>query len=329
MKAVILAGGEGQRLRPLTKTRPKPLMRIGDRAILDIMLENLSRHDIKEVAITLGYRAEDIKKEIGDKRHGIKISYFEETKALGTAGSVKNCESFIDSDTLILSGDALSNVNFTELKETHKKKNADITLTLTKMKNPSLYGVVEIDSEGKVTSFLEKPTMNKESTALVNCGIYMIKKEVVEKIPPHTFYDFAKDVFIKPFNLYAYVTDKFWCDIGSFSEYRRSNLLTLSDSFFFHPVIDEPKINANVTRSVIGKNSRILKGASVKESVVGRHTRIGEGSKLVGCILGDGVTVGEKVTIGRDTVVGDFSVLGDGAVLTDGQKLDPYTVFMG
>ncbi len=329
MKAVILAGGEGQRLRPLTKTRPKPLMRIGDRAILDIMLENLSKHKIKEVAITLGYRAEDIKKEIGDERHGIKITYFEEEKALGTAGSVKNCESFIDSDTLILSGDALSNVNFTELFETHKKSGADITLTLTKMKNPSLYGVVEIDSEGKITKFLEKPTMDKDSTALVNCGIYIIKKEVVDEIPPDTYYDFAKDIFVNSTNLYSYITDKFWCDIGSFSEYRRSNLLTLSDSFFFHPIIDEPKRNATVTRSVIGKNSRILRGASVKESVVGRHTRIGEGSKLDGCILGDGVTVGEKVTIGRDTVIGDFSVLGDGAVLTDGQKLDPYTVFMG
>ena len=329
MKAVILAGGEGQRLRPLTKTRPKPLMRIGDRAILDIMLENLSLHGIKETAITLGYRGEDIKKEIGNERYGIKISYFEEAEPLGTAGSVKNCEDFIESDTLILSGDALSNVNFTELFEIHKNKNADISLTLTRMKNPSLYGVVEVDENGKITKFLEKPKMSKDSTALVNCGIYVIKKEVVDKIPPHTFFDFAKDVFVNATNLYSYITDKFWCDIGSFSEYRRSNLLTLSDSFFFHPIIDEPKKNATVTRSVIGRNSRILKGASIKESVVGRHTRIGEGSQLDGCILGDGVTVGEKVTIGRDTVIGDYSVLGDGAVLTDGQKLDPYTVFMG
>lgn len=329
MKAVILAGGEGQRLRPLTKTRPKPLMRIGDRAILDIMIERLALHGIKETAITLGYKGEDIKNEIGEERYGVKIRYFDEKVPLGTAGSVKNCRGFIEGNTLILSGDALTNVDFSSLLSFHKEKGAHVTLTLAKRRNPSLYGVVTLGEGGKVSEFLEKPPLPKNAEALVNCGIYIIKKEVVERIPENTFYDFARDLFPKVNELYGFVTKDFWCDIGSFSEYRRSNLMTLSDSFFVHPIIEEKRKNATVTRSVIGQHSRIMKGARVCESVVGRHTRIGEHCILDGCILGDGVTVGEGVTIGRDTVVGDFAVLGDGAVLTSGQRIEPYSVFMG
>lgn len=327
MKAVILAGGEGQRLRPLTKTRPKPLMRVGDRAILDIMIERLAEEGVREVAVTLGYRGDDIKGEIGNTRHGVKIYYFEEKTPLGSAGGVKNCRSFIEGDTLILSGDALTDLSFSEMLLYHREKKADLTLAVTPRKKGSLYGVAELSEEGRVKKFLEKPDIPDSEEVLINCGIYVLSRDVISLIPENTFFDFARDVFPKVEKLYGYKTSAFWCDIGSFSEYRRSNLLTLSDSFFFHPVIEEK--SPRVTRSVIGQHSRIMRGASVRESVVGRHTRIGARSVLDGCILGDGVTVGEKVTIGPDTVVGDFAVLGDGAVLTKGQKIEPYSVFMG
>lgn len=327
MKAIILAGGEGQRLRPLTKTRPKPLMRVGDRAIIDVMIERLSDCGIKEVAVTLGYRGEDIKNEIGKSRYGVNIEYFEEKTPLGTAGSVKNSRGFIEGRTLILSGDALTDLDFTEFHSFHLEHGGEASLVLKKMKKASSFGVAEIGEDAKITRFIEKPPLPDEKEALVNCGIYIINKEVVEMIPENTYYDFARDLFPRIERKYGFLSDAFWCDIGSFSEYRRSNLLTLGDSFFFHPVIEEK--SERVTRSVIGRNSRIMKGARVSESVVGRHARIGERSVLDGCILGDGVTVGEGVTIGRDTVVGDFAVLGDGAVLTNGQKIEPYSVFMG
>lgn len=326
MKAIILAGGEGQRLRPLTKTRPKPLMRVGDRAIIDTMLERLANSGIKEIAITLGYLGSDIKKEIGDTKYGADIFYFEEKEALGTAGAVKNAESFVESDVLVLSGDALTDIDFSALYDFHKEKKGELTLALKKMNNAKSFGVAETDESGKIVAFKEKPPIPDSVVALVNCGIYLVSKSAIDKIPKNTFYDFAKDLFPRIEEKYGFVSDAFWCDIGSFSEYRRSNLLTLGDGFFIHPEKAEKKVG--VTRSVIGKNTRVMKGARIVESVVGRHTRIGERSLLDGCILGDGVTVGDGVIIGPDTVVGDFAVLGDGAVIK-GEKIEPYSVFMG
>lgn len=333
MKAIILAGGEGKRLRPLTATRPKPLMRVGDRTLMDIMLERLGRHGITDVAVGLGYRGDDIVNEIGTSLHGINIRYYREEKPLGTAGCVKNCEDFIDGDTLILSADALTDIDFTSLFDYHRKKNADVTLVSAKRKTPRLYGVVEARGDGRIVDFKEKPPLPDESEVLVNCGIYVIKKDVLDKIPKDTFFDFAKDLFplLLPGarGIYSFETEDFWCDIGSFSEYRRSNLLTLSDDFFVKSSGSPRESKGTVEDSVVGKGSRIMKKAVVKDSVVGRNTRIGESTKLEACILGDGVTVGENVSISGGAVVGDFAILGDGVKLTDGIHIEPYTVFMG
>ncbi|MBR6633954.1 MAG: NDP-sugar synthase [Clostridia bacterium] len=333
MKAIILAGGEGKRLRPLTSTRPKPLMRVGDRTLLDIMLERLGAHGITSVAITLGYRGDDIIREIGDSLHGVKIDYYREEKPLGTAGCVKNCESFMEEDTLILSADALTDIDFTALFKEHKNKNATVTLTVTKRQNPRLYGVVDFSSEGRVVDFREKPQLPEDATAWVNCGIYMVKKEVTRLIPKDTFCDFAKDVFPKMLEeklpISVWQTEDFWCDIGSFAEYRRSNLLTLSKGFFVKGAEAPTVSRGTVTDSIIGRGSRILSKAVVKDSVVGRNTRIGSRTRLDSCILGDGVTVGENVSISAGAVVGDFAIVGDGVKLTEGVYIEPYTVFMG
>lgn len=333
MKAIILAGGEGKRLRPLTSTRPKPLMRVGDRTLLDIMLERLAEHGVTHASITLGYRGEDIIKEIGDSLHGIEITYFREEAPLGTAGCVKNCESFIEGDTLILSADALTALDFTALVSEHKNKNALVTLAVTQRQNPRLYGVVDFSSEGRVADFREKPDLPEETWAYVNCGIYVIKKEVLDFIPKDSFCDFAKDVFPKMLAerqpVFVYETGAFWCDIGSFAEYRRSNLLTLSKDFFVKNAEAPAVTRGTVCDSIIGRGSRILSKAVVKDSVVGRNTRIGSRTRLDSCILGDGVTVGENVSISAGAVVGDFAIVGDGVKLTEGVYIEPYTVFMG
>ena len=333
MKAIILAGGEGMRLRPLTATRPKPLMRVGDRTLMDIMLERLAGHGITDAAVGLGYRGDDIVNEIGTSLHGINISYYREEKPLGTAGCVKNCEDFIEGNTLILSADALTDIDFTSLFEYHRKNDAKITLVSTKRNTPRLYGVVETRGDGRVVGFKEKPSLPDESEVLVNCGIYVMKREVLDIIPQNTFVDFAKDLFpiLLPGErgLYSYETEDFWCDIGSFSEYRRSNLLTLSEDFFVKASDNPCESKGVVEDSIVGKGSRIMRKAVVKDSVVGRNTRIGERTRLEACILGDGVTVGENVSISGGAVVGDFAILGDGITLTDGIHIEPYTVFMG
>lgn len=333
MKAIILAGGEGKRLRPLTATRPKPLMRVGDRTLLDIMLERLSKHGVTHAAVTLGYRGEDIIKEIGNSAHGIQVRYYSENEPLGTAGCVKNCEDFVDGDTLILSADALTDADFSAIAHRHSEKGAFVTLAVTKRDTPRLYGVVDSDSEGKVTGFREKPDLPDGTDVTVNCGIYMIKKEVLQMITENTFTDFAKDVFPllmdegKP--MFVYELQSFWCDIGSFSEYRRSNLLTLSKDFFVKGERDEILSKGKITDSVVGKGSRILSKAEVKNSVVGRNTRIGSRTKLDSCILGDGVTVGENVSISAGAVVGDFAIVGDGVILSEGDRVEAYSVKMG
>jgi len=333
LKAIILAGGEGMRLRPLTATRPKALMREGDGTLMDILLEKLREHGITDAAVGLGYRGDDIVNEIGKSLHGINIVYYREEKPLGTASCVKNCEDFIEGDTLILSADALTDIDFTSLFDYHKKKDADITLVSTKRKTPRLYGVVEARGDGKVVGFLEKPSLPDEREALVNCGIYVMKKDVLKLIPKDTFFDFAKDVFplLLPgkSGLYSYETKDFWCDIGSFAEYRRSNLLTLSENFFVKASSAPRESKGTVEDSIVGKGSRIMTKAVIRDSVVGRNTRIGARTRLEACILGDGVTVGENVSISGGAVVGDFAILGDGVTLTDGIHIEPYTVFMG
>lgn len=333
MKAIILAGGEGKRLRPLTATRPKPLMRVGDRAILDIILEHLSSHGVREAAVTLGYRGDDIVREIGDEAYGVRITYYREDKPLGTAGCVKNCEGFAEGDTLVLSADALTDIDITELARYHKEKGSAVTLAVTVRDTPRLYGTVELRGDGRVVGFKEKPPLPDGTEATVNCGIYMIKKEVLDLIPRGVAYDFAGDLF--PLMLrenmptFAFTTDAFWCDIGSFSEYRRSNLLTLKDGFFVKDKKSPVTSRGVITHSIVGKGSRILTDAVINDSVVGRNTRIGSCTHLDSCILGDGVTVGENVRISAGAVVGDFAIVGDGVTVTDGMHLEAYTVFMG
>ena len=129
--------------------------------------------------------------------------------------------------------------------------------------------------------------------------------------------------------IYAYSTNAFWCDIGSFSEYRRSNLLTLKDGFFVKDSGSAASSRGRITHSIVGRGSRILTDAEIKDSVVGRNTRIGSGTRLDSCILGDGVTVGENVRISAGAVVGDFAIVGDGVTVTDGMHLEAYSVFMG
>lgn len=332
MKAVILAGGEGKRLRPLTATKPKPLMRVGDRSLLDIMLERLSAEGVTHAAVTLGYRGEDIINAVGSSAYGINIEYYTEKEPLGTAGCVKGCEDFIEDGTLVLSADALTDVDVGKLADYHKKKGGIATLVTSKRTTPRLYGVVDVRGDGRIIGFAEKPDIPDSETRLVNCGIYMINRELLDFIPDG-FYDFGSRLFPKLLDagipLYAMETDGFWCDIGSFSEYRRSNLLTLTDSFFVKCNGTTAVSDGRVTDSIVGRGSRILGNAVVNASVVGRNTRIGSGTRLDSCILGDGVTVGENVSISKGAVVGDFAILGDGVKLTDGICIDPYTVFMG
>lgn len=331
MKAIILSGGKGTRLAPLTDKKPKPLVCVGDEPVIKILLRQLKKHNITDVAITISYRGEDIKNALGSSFEGVNITYFEEREPLGTAGGVKNCESFIDSDFLVLSGDALTELDFEKLLESHRKSGALATLTLSCEEDVLEYGVVLRDEHGFVKGFVEKPSAEGIKSDLVNSGIYLFKKEILDYIPKGEVYDFSNDLFVRlledkqPIN--TFLNEGFWCDIGGAFALYSCNMKTLDQSFFVPFIQKDVSVHSDavVKSSVIGAGTRISSFAEVKRAVVGRECEIGEGAEIIGCILGDRVKIEEGVRVERGAVIGDDCVISKGRLVGEGKKLSADT----
>ncbi len=222
MQAIIMAGGKGNRLRPLTDTVPKPMVPIIDKPVLEYTIRHLIRYGIKDMIITVGYKSDMIidtfKK--GDS-FGANISYCIETEPLGTAGGVKNAGRNLDEDILIVSGDAVTNIDLFEMYTFHKKKNAIFTLACKELEDVKGMGVIKIDNSSKITEFMEKPEQTTEK--LVNTGIYIMSPTVLKMIPDG-FYDFGRDLLPRlTAGLYAYETKNFWSDIGTLTSYYTTN----------------------------------------------------------------------------------------------------------
>ncbi len=222
MKAVIMAGGKGTRLAPLTDYAPKPLMPILDKPILRYIIELLKKHDITDISVTLGYMANSIIQAFGDGRElGVRLHYSVEKEPLGTAGSVKVAASDFDEDFLVISGDAYTDFDLTELIEFHKHHGKTVTIAATRVKDPSEYGVMLLNSTGKVRAFIEKP--QDPISDVVSTGIYVFKKDILKKIPDG-FQDFARNVFPKiTGQIYAKIMRGYWSDIGTLLSYYSTN----------------------------------------------------------------------------------------------------------
>ena len=222
MQAVIMAGGKGTRLAPLTDHAPKPMMPILDKPILTYIIELLKKHGITDISVTLGYMANRIIEAFGDgKDLGVHLHYTVEKEPLGTAGSVKNAAKTFEDDFLVISGDAYTDFNLTDLIEFHKSHGKLATIAATKVENPSEYGVMLLNSAGKVRAFFEKPQIPVGN--IVSTGIYVFKKEILKKIPSG-FQDFARNVFPKiPGQIYAKVMRGYWSDIGTLLSYYSTN----------------------------------------------------------------------------------------------------------
>ena len=227
MKAVIMAGGRGSRLMPLTRHIPKPLVPIVDKPVMWYIIRLLAQAGIRDVCVTLGYMGEKIEREFGDGRAlGVNLRYVYESQPLGTAGGVKNAKRFLDDDFVVVSGDAYTDFALGELVEYHRQKCALATLAAYKVQDPSRFGVIVADENGLVRSFEEKP-LNPISN-LVNTGIYVCDKRILELIPDG-FCDFAKDVFPRLLgNLFAKECGGFWSDIGTLPTYYWTNLQVVS-----------------------------------------------------------------------------------------------------
>lgn len=230
MKAIIMAGGKGTRLMPLTKDTPKPMVKILDVPIIEHVINLCKRHGITDVAITVGYLHEKIISYLQNgEKLGINLTYFIENQPLGTAGGVKQASSFIndEEDFFVLSGDAYSQIDLSKAYDFHKKKNSLFTIIAQPHYRPTGLGVLNVDYDNHVSEFIEKPS--SPTPSLINTGIYVMNKSILNLIP-NGFYDFGKDLLPKLTNVaYAYIDYNYWSDIGTLTSYYKTNLFVVEE----------------------------------------------------------------------------------------------------
>jgi dTDP-glucose pyrophosphorylase len=247
MKAVIMAGGLGSRLQPLTNGCPKPMVSFVNRPVLDHILALLKHHYFSEVVITVQYEAQQIRNYLGDGKHlGMTIHYAVEETSLGTAGSIKNAQPYLDNETLlVISGDAITNIDLSGVLQFHRERPALATLALKQVADPHQYGIVVTDDNGRVRHYVEKPAPEQVISNTVNTGIYVLEPEVLALMEHGRAYDFSADIFpllLKQNTLFGYLTDGYWRDIGTIQSYLTAlaDALTGQMSLISHPLPDEP-----------------------------------------------------------------------------------------
>ncbi len=343
MKAVIMAGGFGTRIQPLTSSMPKPMIPLFNRPIMLHIVELLKKHDITDLVMLLYHQPEIIKKFFRDgSDFGVKITYVTPIEDMGTAGAVKAAEKYLDERFLVISGDLLTDFNLKKILDFHADNNAMATITLTSVKDPLQFGVVITDKEKRITQFLEKPGWGEVISDTINTGIYVLEPEIFNYIPKGENFDFSQDLFPLMLKnndpLFGYSSKGYWRDIGNTDSYREA----------YHDIfkgkvnlkIDEEKqdfvgkdlrIGADVTLEepaglsgtvVIGDNSQIRGEVQIKDSVIGRNCTIESGVKLNRCVLWDNAYVkkGAKITdsvICTNVRVGQNAVLDEGVIVAD------------
>jgi len=359
MKAVIMAGGKGSRLRPLTCYLPKPMVPLLDRPCMEYIIELLKRHGITEIAVTCQYLSQVIKKHFGNGHDwGVELRYFDETEPLGTAGSVGNTGDFLDETFLVISGDALTDFNLEAAVAFHQEKQALATLVLTHVEVPLEYGVVMTQEDGRITRFLEKPSWGEVFSDTVNTGIYVFSPEILDLIPPGEVFDFGKDVFPlameRKLPLYGYVAHGYWSDIGNLKQYRQAQFDMLDGlvnlpikgrevqekvwvgedvNLGRHVTLQAPSFIGSGTTihdgakigpyAVLGHYNDIRKNAVVEQSVVWSRSLVGGSTNLSGATLCNGVQLGNGVDVLEEAVIGDKTKVGDLAVVRQGIKIWP------
>lgn len=356
MRAVIIAGGSGTRLRPLTYNTPKPMVPLFDKPFLQYQIELLREHGITEIVINLHYLSEAIRNTLGDgSQLGVKLFYSFEDKALGTAGAVKNAEEFFtDEPVLVFNGDILTDLDLSAVLETHRATRARATLTLIRVDDPTAFGLVVLD-EGRVARFLEKPTMDEARNLgvdTVNAGIYVLEPDVFRYVPKNEAYSFERGLFPLLLQLderiSGHVTDSYWLDIGNPLKYMQAHIDILQKRVKVSLPGSElrPGLwvgeDAHIADSAdirgpvyLGNRARIHKKARLQEytvlssdvvvddranldrAMVGAGTAIGEEARLQGCLVGRNCRIGPYAQLGHNLVLADDSVIGKGTCIAN------------
>ena len=358
MQAVVMAGGKGTRLHPLTTGRPKPMVPIVNRPILEHIVNLLRQYGFRSQIITLYFMPDMIQNYFQDgTRFGVDITYLVEEKPLGTAGGVKKVEHMLDGTFVVLSGDVLTDINLSKALRFHRGKGALATVVLTKVPNPIEYGIVIVNEEGAIQRFLEKPGWGEVFSDTINTGIYILEPEVLKYIEPGKPFDFSKQLFPELLRqrepIYGYVADGYWCDIGNPVQYLQANQDALRgivkvdipghrrngvwiDSeadVHNHAEVKPPaligrgsQVRMNSTigpYTVIGEGVTINEGATVKRSVIWNNSFIGSKADLVGCVVGEKCLIRDAAILLEGSVVGDECAIGRRAMVKSGIRIWP------
>ncbi|MBC8163040.1 MAG: mannose-1-phosphate guanyltransferase [Roseiflexaceae bacterium] len=359
MKAVVMAGGEGSRLRPLTINRPKPMVPIVDRPVMGHIIELLKQHNITEIVVTVQYLANIIQDHFGDgSAFGVNIEYSLEDQPLGTAGSVKNAEHLLKEPFLVISGDALTDFDLGKIIAAHEASGALATITLTRVPNPLEFGVTIIDEANNVRQFLEKPSWGEVFSDNVNTGIYVLDPKVLRYIEKGKSADWSKDVFPamlrRKDQLKGYIAEGYWTDVGTIEEYMRAS------RDYMEGKVDLPRVGHRLDGDIwldgeadiapdaqlygpvyLGHGVKIKGGvivhgptairdytvvdtrATIDRSIIWRNSYIGERSELRGAIVLRQCNIKSRAVLFEGVVVGDQTIINAGAVIGANVKIWP------
>lgn len=350
MKAVILVGGEGTRLQPLTCNIPKAMVPIMNRPFLEHLLRYLEKHGVRDIILAIGYLPGPIQSRLGDgAQFGVRLTYLVEKSPLGTAGAVKNAESFLDQPFIVFNGDILTEIDLTAMMKQHREIKPKVSIALTPVENPTLYGLVETGAQDMVKRFVEKPSRDKVTTNMVNAGIYILEPEVLTHIPASTPSMFEHHIFPLLLGMgepvLSYPSDAYWIDIGTPEKYLKAHhdlLLRWRDGGVrtegesqIHPaaqiegpvlIAEECVIAEDVEikgPAVLGPRCRIAKGAVIEGAVLWDGSQVREGAVLRNCVAGFNSCVQEGCHILEDCVLGDNVTVEKGSRLASGTKILP------
>ena len=328
LQAIIMAGGEGTRLRPMTENLPKPLVPLLEEPVMGYTLKLLRRHGIREAGVTLWYQPKKLRAAFRQgEKYGVGLRYYEEVFPLGSAGSVRMARKELTDTFFVLSGDGLTDCDLGAALAFHQEKHALATLVLKRAEIPLPYGVVMTDAEGRITGFLEKPGWSRVFSDLVNTGIYILEPEIFDHIPASGAPDFGRDIFPALLEaglpLYGWEMPGYWCDVGAPEAYLKAQgallrgEVDLPAETGIHP---EARIGAGASVEGccrVGKNAVIGRGAVIRDSVIGENCVVGDGAVVEHSCLWAGSAVREKARVTGSVLCGGASA-GCGAVLANG-----------